>query len=224
MPGVGVLGITGSWYNGIIFVSKTKDSGSTPLLRRLWINRLLEYGDGVHTASTTDTSPSKTGSSTAMYARDPDKSFRRQKHVISVKRRTQEYAERKVRGCLPVSPVQEIARNETGNQRRKARRIIALVLVRRLHIPRSSEREKPMDVVQAAIRRAELLLPKLEALRAGGELHDALTYIAILNRYGDFLNNGHRVASKEELAKELCEACDGAEKFMIEKAKKEVVK
>jgi hypothetical protein len=26
---------TGSWYNGIIFVSKTNDSGSTPLLRRL---------------------------------------------------------------------------------------------------------------------------------------------------------------------------------------------
>ena len=76
-----------------------------------------------------------------------------------------------------------------------------------------------MDIVQTANRRAELLLPKLEALRAGGRIHDVLTYIAILNRYGEFLKRGHRVATPDEIAQELLEACDGAEKFMMEVAK-----
>lgn len=75
-----------------------------------------------------------------------------------------------------------------------------------------------MDIIQDANNRADLILPKLQALRnkaGGGRIHKVITWLGIVQNSKELLNMTTRL-DPEEVAADLISACDEAEKFMME--------
>lgn len=72
-----------------------------------------------------------------------------------------------------------------------------------------------------ARRRADLILPKLEAARrsaGGSRIHDVLQHLALVSNYRQMIDSAKRVPV-EVLAQDLVECCDKAEKFLANFAK-----
>ncbi len=75
-----------------------------------------------------------------------------------------------------------------------------------------------MDTVDQAKRNADLLLPRLEALRStvgSGRLHDVLQHVALVANYRWMIDNPGR-NRVEDVASETIKVCQKAERFMLE--------
>lgn len=75
-----------------------------------------------------------------------------------------------------------------------------------------------MSNIDTARRRADLLLPKLEALKktiGDARLHDVLGHTALVSNYRWMLDKPGR-NDPAVIAEETIDICDKAEKFMME--------
>lgn len=75
-----------------------------------------------------------------------------------------------------------------------------------------------MTNIEKAKRHADVLLPKLEALRnncGGGRLHDVLGHLALVSNYRWMIDRPGR-NDPEVIAVETIDICTKAEKFLVE--------
>ena len=78
-----------------------------------------------------------------------------------------------------------------------------------------------MATKEQAVRRAELLVPKLEHLKAtvgGGRIHDVQQHAATVGGFL-WLVNHHGRLDPEQVAQDLLACCDAAEKFLAQIAR-----
>lgn len=74
-----------------------------------------------------------------------------------------------------------------------------------------------MNIIERANRRAELILPRLEAVRktlGGGLYHEMSNHFTIVRNYHDLLLRPG-LLDAEHIAEDLIHACDDAETFLL---------